>query len=104
MLIALFSIAAADLLGTGPLEELLADCYAFIFVDRLRTLQVQLAIKPNIDGLIFLNIRNFLYERQKDHDPLGYHVFTVVVAAVKKCLANGVLHGSQAIQRSATTR
>jgi hypothetical protein len=83
---------AAGPLGAGPLEELLGDCYVFIFVDRLRTLKAQLAIKPNVDGLVFLNIRNFLYERQKAHDPLGYHVFEVVSAAVKKCLAEGALH------------
>ncbi len=83
---------AASLLGTGPLEELLADCYAFIFVDRLRNLKAQLLVKANIDGLVFLGIRNFLYERQKEHDPLGYHLFTVVSAAVDKCLAAGILH------------
>lgn len=82
----------APLLGAGALDELLGECFAFIFVDRLRTLRAQLAIKPNIDGLVFLNIRNFLYERQKEHDPLGYRVFEVVSAAVRRCLAEGVLH------------
>jgi hypothetical protein len=80
------------LLGEGALDELLVDCYAFIFVDRLRTLKAQLLVKPNIDGLVFLNIRNFLYERQKEHDPLGFRVFEVVSAAVRKCLAEGTLH------------
>jgi len=84
--------ARAELFGEGALDELLADCYAFIFVDRLRTLQAQLLVKPNVDGLVFRNIRNFLYERQKEHDPLGFRVFEVTSAAVRKCLAEGSLH------------
>lgn len=64
-------------------EELLAECYAYIFVSRLRSLQAQLKIKPNIDGLIFLNIRHFLHERQKEHDPLGSQVFEVAQSAVR---------------------
>lgn len=65
------------------LEELLAECYAYIFVSRLRSLQAQLKIKPNIDGLIFLNIRHFLHERQKENDPLGSQVFEVAQSAVR---------------------
>jgi hypothetical protein len=78
--------------GSGALEELLEECYIFIFVERLRTLKAQLAAKPNIDGLVFLNIRHFLYDRQKQHDPLGFRVFEVVWAAVQACLDAGALH------------
>jgi hypothetical protein len=81
-----------QLLGRGALDELLGECYSFIFVDRLRTLKAQLSLKPNIDGLVFLNIRHFLYERQKEHDPLGFRVFEVAWAAVQACLAAGALH------------
>jgi hypothetical protein len=78
--------------GGGAFDELLAECYAYIFVDRLRSLQAQLAVKPNIDGLVFLNIRHFLHELQREFDPLGFRVFEVVRSAVNACLAAGVLH------------
>jgi hypothetical protein len=74
------------------LEELLAECYAFIFVDRLRGLQAQLRVKPNIDGLVFLNVRHFLHERQKENDPLGAQVFQVLQSAVRGAVAAGELH------------
>ncbi len=78
--------------GGGAFDELLAECYSYIFVDRLRSLQAQLAVKPNVDGLVFLNIRHFLHERQREFDPLGFRVFEVVRRAVDACLAAGVLH------------
>jgi hypothetical protein len=76
----------------GALEELLAECYTFIFVLRLRSLQAQLQVKPNVDGLVFLNIRHFLHERQKEHDPVGSQVFEVLRSAVRTALAAGELH------------
>ena len=76
----------------GALEELLFECYTYIFVLRLRGLAAQLKLKPNIDGLIFLNIRHFLHERQKEHDPLGSQVFEVLRSAVRLAVAEGALH------------
>jgi hypothetical protein len=73
------------------LEELLSECYAYNFVDRLRSLQAQLKVKPNIDGLVFLNIRHFLHERQKEHDPLGSQVFEVLQSAVRLAVEEGDL-------------
>jgi hypothetical protein len=78
-------------LGEGALEELLAECYTFIFVQRLRSLTAQLAVKPNVDGLVFLNIQHFLHERQKEHDPVGSQVFEVLRSAVRGALAAGEL-------------
>jgi hypothetical protein len=75
----------------GALEELLAECYSYIFVLRLRALQAQLELKPNVDGLVFLNIRHFLHERQKEHDPIGSQVFEVLQSAVRNALAAGDL-------------
>lgn len=76
----------------GALEELAAECYAFIFVDRLRSLAAQLAVKPNVDGLVFLNLRHFLHERQREHDPLGYRVYEILRLAVQRALAAGELY------------
>jgi hypothetical protein len=70
-------------LGGGPLDELLADCFEYIFVDRLRSLSAQLRVKDDIEGLVFLNVRHFVYERQRDCDPLGARLFQVLQRAVK---------------------
>ncbi len=75
----------------GALDELLAECYAYIFVDRLRGLQAQLKVKPNIDGLIALNVRHFLHERQKENDPIGSQVFEILKAAVQMAAGQGEL-------------
>lgn len=74
-----------------PFEELVADCYSFIFVDRLRSLAAQLQSKPNIDGLVLLNVRHFVSERQQDHDPIGSRVFELVSEAIEQALAAGEL-------------
>ncbi len=74
------------------LEDLLLDCYRFIFISRLPGLKNQLAVRPNVNGLIFLNIRHFLHDSQKRHDPLGFRVFEVLHAAVGRLLAAGTLH------------
>lgn len=76
----------------GALGELVADCYAFIFVDRLQSLKRQLQEKPDIDGLVLLNIRHFLHERQRAHDPLGFRVFEMLQAAVEEALSSGALY------------
>ncbi len=74
------------------LEELLADCYAFIFLQRLPRLQAQLALKPNIDGFVFLYLRNYVHDRQKHHDPMGFRIFKVLRAAVREAVEAGELH------------
>jgi hypothetical protein len=79
--------------GTGDaLDELLADCYTYIFLDRLRSLRAQLEFKDNVDGLVFLNIRHFLHERQREHDPLGFRVFEVLRGALQAAVEAGELH------------
>jgi hypothetical protein len=76
----------------GALGELVADCYAFIFVDRLQSLKRQLQDKPDIDGLVLLNIRHFLHERQRVHDPLGFRIFELLQAAVEEAISSGALY------------
>jgi hypothetical protein len=77
--------------GPDPLDELTAECYGFIFVDRLRALEAQLGFRENVDGLVFLNIRHFLYERQKSQDPLGFQVFEALRTAVRRAVETGEL-------------
>jgi hypothetical protein len=74
------------------LEELVAEAYSFIFVTRIRGLKSQLKVKADIDGLILLNVRHFLHERQKEHDPLGFRIFERVHATIRAALEHGELH------------
>ncbi len=82
------------------LEELLADCYQFIFVDRQRGLRAELKVKENIEGLVFRNISNFLYDLQKRHDPLGFRAFVTLQTAIRQAVRGQtlyVLRGNPAI-------
>lgn len=74
------------------LSELCAEGYVFIFATRLRTLRVHLESKENVDGLVFLNLRHFLHDRQKEHDPVGSRVFEVLQSAVRRSVESGELH------------
>lgn len=74
-----------------PLDELLADCYLFIFgEENLARLLNKVRINP-IDGLVVFLLRTFLLHRQKLHDPLGYRVFEVLRGAVKASVEAGEL-------------
>jgi hypothetical protein len=83
------SVAGAQVSALG---ELVADCYAFIFVDRLQSLKRHLLDKPDIEGLVLLNIRHFLHERQRQHDPLGFRIFELLQAAVEEAVSSGALY------------
>ncbi len=83
------------------LDELAAECYAFVFLDCLRSLQAHARTKPNVDGLVVLHVRNFLHGVQKKNDPLGFKVFDALRAALRHLLEQGSLHvlkGSQKVR------
>ncbi|MCP4547131.1 MAG: hypothetical protein GY835_11750 [bacterium] len=77
---------------TPPLDELVSDCYTHIFCMTLPQLLNQLRVNPAIDGLVVFYLRNFLHQRQKDHDPLGYRIFEVVRDAVRDAVSSEELH------------
>jgi hypothetical protein len=68
------------------------DCYLEAIVRRYAALMLQLARKDNIDGLVHLNIKRFILERQKNCDPVGYAVFKNVQTTLQDLVASGVLH------------
>jgi hypothetical protein len=68
-------------------EDIVVDCYIFAIAQRITALQNQLRIKPNVDGLISRNVANFLLERQRKHDPIGYAVFGNVCGAAQDAAA-----------------
>jgi hypothetical protein len=83
-------------------EELVADCFVYIFAERFRSLKAQLRSKLDIEGLVLRNVRNFLQETQRRQDPVGFRVFTVLRSAVRNALSAGALQvvaGSPGVQR-----
>jgi len=74
------------------LEELLIDCYTFIFIERLEALKTVLEMQENVEGLVFRNIRNFLYNVQKKHDPLGFRVFVALQSATRQAIVAETLY------------
>lgn len=84
-------------LDGGALEELVSACYESNFVVRLGGLARHLDLKDNIDGLVFLNVRNLLHALQLRHDPVGARVFETLRNAVRSLIDEGrarVLSGS----------
>ncbi len=73
-------------------DEIVHDCYAFIFVDRLPSLRAQLKVKDNVEGLVFLSLKNYLYDTQKKYDPLGFRTFEVLRNAIRQAVGEGRLH------------
>lgn len=85
----------------GALDELLSECYIFVFVSRFSSMRRQLQVKDNIDGLVLLNVRNFVFERQKKFDPLGYRVFGILRSAIRESVEAGellILEGDSSIR------
>ena len=68
--------------GPDAFSDIVVDCYVFAVLDRIEALRNQLLVCDNVDGYVARNIDNFLFERQKRYDPLGYAAFRNVVAAV----------------------
>lgn len=77
---------------TGPLEELLVDCYSFVFLSRLSRLKAHLRSKDNIEGLAFRSIRNFLHNRQRRNDPLGIQTFELL-----RCALGGLIDAGELV-------
>ena len=48
----------------GPFEDLLAEAYRYVFVDRFAALKAQTRAKANIEGVVLASVRNFLHDRQ----------------------------------------
>lgn len=66
----------------GAMEDLRVDCYLYAVARRIEGLRNQLVVRADVDGLIVVNVRNFLFERQRQNDRRGYATFGNVEAAV----------------------
>jgi hypothetical protein len=94
------SPACLGIYGVGSwtkeaLDELATDCYSSVFLRRLPSLAAQLGRKVNVEGLIFRNIRFYLHEIQRKHDPVGFRVYTALRAAVCAAVDRGALRVEQ---------
>jgi hypothetical protein len=76
----------------SALAELVTDCWAFIFSARMQSLKAQLTDKENIDGLVLRNVKNFLHERQREHDPVGYRVFERLKGALADAVSRQAVY------------
>lgn len=70
-------------------EDIVVDCYIYAVASRIEGLQGQLRVRANIDGLITLNVDNFLTERQSRRDPIGYAVFGNLETALADLRTSG---------------
>ncbi len=74
------------------LEMLVNEVYIYVFMQRVKDLKRQLDVRPNIDGLVVLNIRYCLTGLQREADPIGYRVFEHSKAAALKVIESGAIH------------
>lgn len=72
------------------LDELSDDCYLYQLT-RLRSLKAHLLAGADVDGFVLLNVRHFVFERQRAHDPLGYRVFEMIQRAIVPMVEDGRL-------------
>jgi len=75
----------------GPFEDLLAEAYRYVFVERFAALKAQTLAKANIEGVVVASVRHFLHDRQRLHDRLGARLFEVLSLAVRRAVARGDL-------------
>lgn len=86
------SWASGDTRTATPLDDLLSECYLFIFGTHLARLANQLRVRSVIDGLVITHLRHFLTDRQKHHDPLGYRLYEILCQAVRGAVEAEDLH------------
>lgn len=77
--------------GGEPLDELVAECYGFVFLERLRSLTSRAHVPGAAEGLVRLGVRHFVHDRQRAFDPLGYRVFEALHGAVRRLVEKGEL-------------
>jgi hypothetical protein len=75
----------------GALTELAADAYGHVLLRRMRGLLAQLRVKPQIEGLVRLNVQHFLRDLQHGSDPLGYRAWEVAQNAVERAVERKAL-------------
>lgn len=70
-------------------DDIVVDCYVFAIAARIEGLRNQLRVRVSVDGMIVRNVDNFLLERQRRRDPIGYAVFGNLEAALADLSTSG---------------
>ena len=70
----------------GPLDEFLQECFTAILIERIPQLLARLEVHSTIEGDVRLYVRNFVHDRQRDHDPLGFRLYELLRSAVLDAL------------------
>lgn len=73
------------------LAELAADAYEEALLRRLPGLARQLALKPDVEGLVKTNVKRFLRDLQRRGDPLGYRAWELALVAAERAVERGTL-------------
>lgn len=82
---------------SDALEELTTDLYVFIFVERRESLlgllesHLRNVEGGGVEGAVIRNIRHFLFERQRQADPIGYRVFNRLSEALRNLVRMEIL-------------
>lgn len=84
-------IPAPNWSDADALEDLATDAYLDL-LHHLSGLKAQLQNHQNIDGYVMVCIRNFVHQRQRTRDPVGYRVFEILQIAVRRLCEEGRLY------------
>lgn len=79
----------------AALGDLAHDAYDFAVLKKLKNLVDQLAAGNDPSGYVALNTRNFVTDRQRTYDPVGYAVFRNVEAAATLAVREQRLHATR---------
>lgn len=72
-------------------EGLLYDCYMTAIIKRLPRLQIRIEQAQDINNIVYQNIKNFITDQQKKHDPIGYYVAHNAKQAIQCAIDNGII-------------
>lgn len=80
----------AEYASASPTIDFLTDCLTPA-LDAGGTMANALRLGEEVGGYITIMVRNFLTDRQKNHDPVGYRVFKNLEAVAEALEARGVV-------------
>jgi len=75
----------------GSLDALTFDALDSAVITRMKSISTRRSLGYTVDGMIVTNIRWFLYECQREADPLGRNCYACVLGAAELGVAEGWL-------------
>lgn len=65
------------------LQDLVYDCFNRSILQKLRGLRKLLTASGSIDAVVVRNIKSFVWEKQKEQDPIGHAVYQNLKASIR---------------------